>query len=167
MRTQDEIADRAREQSAKFFDFWAEVLLCFLDYDHAKPLIKPEFTREQWDAMDNSVGGDAPRHPRVLTEFDIPEQMAGYMRFAWGKVSDHRGISAGRSVEKLAALAWLLGDDDVVAFAEDSANYPQYGAPILRHICERYGLPIPDDEHLQRMMQGERCTDDCEEGCGE
>ena len=167
MRTQDEIAAKVAERDDDLLGFRADVLLCFLDYDHAKPLIKPEITREQWDAMDNSVGGDAPRHPRVLTASDIPEQMAGYMRFAWGKVSDHRSISAGRSVDKLAALAWLLGDDDVVAFAEDPTNYPQYGAPILRHICERYGLPIPDDEHLQRMMQSERCTDDCEEGCGE
>lgn len=167
MRTQDEIAAKVANGNDDLFGFQAEVLMCFLDYDHAKPLIKPEFTRERWDTMPNGVGGDAPQHPRILTEADIPEQMAGYMRFAWGKVNDHRSLSAGRSVEKLAALAWLLGDDDVVAFAEDPNNYAQYGAPILRHICERYGLPIPDDEGVQRMMQGEPCVAYCPSGCGE
>ena len=166
MRTQEEIAACCREKTAVDFNFWPNVLLCFLDYEHAREFLQPGFPADQWNTRGNTCGGEAPRHDRVLVEADIPEQLAGYMRFAWTKVRGHRGISAGLSVEKLAALAWLLGDDDVVAFAEDDRNYPQYGAPILRYLCERYGLPIPDDEGLRRMARGEPCMAYCPSGCG-
>lgn len=165
MRTQSEIVDLYRKKAA-FLDFTNEVLIAFLDYDHAKEFLKPEVTAEAWEVMSRSVGGDAPTHSRLLGESDISEQMAGYMRFAWGKVEDHRGISAGRSVQKLAALAWLTGDDEILPFSENNSNYAQYGAPILKHICEKYGLPMPSDRGLLRMAEGLPCVKDCEEGCG-
>ena len=166
MRTQEEIVERCRAKSAEFLSFEPEVLLDYLDYAHAKEFLEPEVTEEQWAGLDHGAGGNAPSHKRILVESDIPEQMAGYMSFAWGKVEDHRGISAGRSIEKLKALAWLLGDDETVTFAEDSSNYPQYGAPILKCLCQRYDLPIPEGEGLRRMAEGLPCVDGCEEGCG-
>ena len=167
MRTQEEIVLRIQKKSKEFLNFESEVLYDYLDYDHAEPLKlqSPMPDREQFEVQSCGIGGDAASYQHVLTEAQIPEQMAGYMRFAWGKVEDHRGISAGRSVQKLAALAWLLGDDDVVAFAENEGNYAQYGAPILKHICEKYGLPIPDDAGLLRMMEGSPCEDGCGMGC--
>lgn len=166
MRTQPEIVDLYRKRAAAPFDFAGEALISFLDYDHAKEFLRPEVTAEEWANTRHSVGGDAPAHARVLVGADIPEQMAGYMRFAWGKVEDHRGISAGRSVQKLAALAWLTGDDEILPFSDDNNNYAQYGAPILKYICEKYGLPVPSDEGLLRMAQGLPCVEGCEQGCG-
>ena len=166
MRTQSEIADLIREQRQIPLHFGPEALMDYLDYSHAKEFLKPDITSEQWDGLERGIGGNAPNHTRMLGEADIPEQMAGYMSFAWGKVDDHRGISAGRSVQKLAALAWLTGDDEILPFSEDSDNYAQYGASILKHICEKYNLPIPDDEGLLRMAQGLPCVEDCEQGCG-
>jgi hypothetical protein len=82
------------------------------------------------------------------------------MAFAWGKARDHRGISASRSVEKMRTWVWLLDDPEI------TANYQNYGAPILRAICERYGFPIPDGDDMRRMSEGEPCRDGCDEGCG-
>src|SRR5277367_4801730 len=97
---------------------------------------------------------------------DALGELREYMVFAWGKVEDHRGISAGRSVDKCAAWAWLLGRDDVYKAAHDGKNYAQYGAPALKLICEAFDLPVPADKGLQRMMRGEPCTDNCGNGCG-
>jgi len=87
-----------------------------------------------------------------------------YLEFAIGKIQGHRGISAGRSVDKLREMAWLLGRDDVMA-AMDKADYQNYGAPKIKAFAEGMGLPWPDDEDLARMALGYPCTDDCEGGC--
>jgi len=92
-------------------------------------------------------------------------QMREYMEFAWGKVDDHRGLSAGRSVEKFEAWVWLLADQETLD-KMNAADYPQYGAPKLAVVCEAYGFPIPDDEGIRSMIQGLACHADCENGCG-
>lgn len=101
-----------------------------------------------------------------LSDDRVRDEMRQYMaEVGWDKVLGHRGISAGRTVEKMTAWLWLLGDDEMVRFAEDDSNYPQYGAPILKAICEKYGFPIPDDPAARRMAVGRRCVPDCDEGC--
>jgi len=82
--------------------------------------------------------------------------------FGWGKVRNHRGLSADRTILKMKAWLWLLGDDELEAFAADYANYPQYGAPILKAICEKYDFPIPED-----VTWCERCKDYTGPGTGE
>jgi hypothetical protein len=91
--------------------------------------------------------------------------MAAYMSFAWSKVEDHRAISASRSIDKLGAYVWLMGDDNVLSEME-AAGYAQYGAPKLACVCLAYGLPIPQDEEVQRMIRGETCRPGCDAGCG-
>src|SRR5258706_374110 len=100
-RTQDEIVPRI---AAIADDDWAgfgrEVLIPALDFTHAKPYLVPEATAAEWD----------------IDEAGDTEAAAwSYLDFAIGKIQDHRGISAGRSVDKLTEYAWLLGRDDVVA----------------------------------------------------
>lgn len=154
LRTQDEIAERVRayEMGAEdFFGFAREVLIEALDYEHAKPYLKAESTAESWG--------------EPATANEQYEAAVEYYEFALGKIEDHRGISASRSVTKLTEYAWLLCRDDVTE-AMNAANFPQYGAPKVKAFADGFGLPWPDDEIFARMAAGEPCTDDCMAGCG-
>lgn len=102
---------------------------------------------------------------KPVTHEEVAEQLRSYMEFAWGKVRDHRGISAGRSIEKITEWAWLLGRDDVMA-AMDGADYAQYGAPKLAAACRLLDLPIPEGEDLANMIAGQPCERGCDMGCG-
>jgi hypothetical protein len=153
MRTQDEILKRIKSTES-MFGFNREVLVPMLAFENAKEFL--------------TVDSETEKKWKTLTEAEQRDEMKTYMEFAWGKVSDHRGLSAGRSVEKMCAWTWLLGTDEQSAEIDRMAdvNYPQYGAPVLKRVCEIFGLPMPDDESILRMTRGEPCTPDCEMGCG-
>jgi hypothetical protein len=157
MRTQEEILERIRSMQASgdIFGFAREVLIEYLDFECAKEFLKPEpeTTTEEWEENRPSTDEDA----RVAAR--------KYAEFAWGKVQDHRSLSAGRSIVKMSAWAWLLGLSDAVVLA-DIEDYAQYGAPKLKILCEAMGLPVPDEEWAIRMMRGKPCRDGCEDGCG-
>lgn len=146
-RSQAEIVAKIEEaKSNDVFGFKSEVLLGALQFDHAKTYLKPEVTAEEWA----KIGDDLP--PQL-------EQMRDYMAFAIGKAQDHRGISAYRSVEKLNAWTWLLGCEPI------DEPFAQYGAPILKALCERHGFDWPDDEDINRMAEGKPCESGCLDGC--
>ena len=153
-RTQDEIVARIRAVEAEdWMGFHTEVLLDSLDYEHAKGWLKPETTAGEWDRTEPT---------------DLAVEAREYLDFAVGKILDHRGISAGRSVDKLTELAWLLGRDDVLA-AMDTADYPQYGAPKVKVFAHGMGwadLWPAADVGLERMAAGEPCRPGCQNGCG-
>lgn len=154
MRTQDEIAAKVRESRNQVLDFAGDALLAYLDFEHAREFLKPETTPEKWAEIHVPLDAD-----KVIAE------MREYMSFAWEKVEDHRGLSAGRSVDKMTAWAWLLGDGGAYE-AIEAAEYTNYGAPKLAAICRVLGFPIPDDAGVQRMIAGERCGSGDECGCG-
>jgi hypothetical protein len=153
-RSQEQIAARIESIKADdFFGFRREVLLGSLDFEHARPFLKAEATVEAWE-----------EEPAETTVESVLQSATKYLDFAFGKALDHRGISAGRSVEKMTEYAWLLGDD---ALAERmGGHYAQYGMPALLAFAERFDLPIPEDERVERMGQGLKCRPDCDEGCG-
>lgn len=154
-RSQDEIAARIREVRAAdddLFGFRTEVLAEYLDREHFREFAKPDADLSDWAAPESLAAA--------------AEQGASYLAFAFGKALDHRGLSAARSVEKLAECAWLQGRDDVVA-AMENAGYAQYGVPKLLVYAAAFDLPVPEDEALARMGRGEECDPDgCEAGCG-
>lgn len=124
-RSQDDIF--ARAQAADDMFGWAqEVLLPYLDFEHAKPLLHDGVTAEQYAecAEDPTKIGEAARE---------------YHLFALGKIEAERGISAERSVIKLREFAWLMGLDDVVA-AMDAAEYSPYGAPKVAAFAADLGF---------------------------
>lgn len=151
-RTQSEIVARFREVRERFLDFESEVLAGYLDYDHARPYLTADTTRESW-----AEAQDDPAQAR--------EAAGAYLEFAFGKARDHRGISAIRSVQKLSGWAWLLGHDDLAEQMRRDENYPRYGVPALVLFATTLDLPVPDDPGLQRMATGQPCTPDCSEGC--
>ena len=157
VRAQDEIVARFEVYSNTSFNAsdilgWRrEVLAEALDFEHARPFLKPDVTADSWDA--------------VPTEEQLADKAAAYLDFGYGKAIDHRGISADRSVSKLREFAWLLGRDDVVE-AMDKAGYAQYGAPKLLAFAVGMDLPVSTDRAFQRMAAGQLCRPACEDGCG-
>lgn len=159
MRSQEEIA--ARIGAIKDHDmlgFQHEVLVGALDWEHAQVFLKPGTSKREWDRL------------RPRSEVQVRADALHYLKFAMGKIADHRGISAVRSVDKMHQYAWLLGCDDIDALVRDTP-YGQYGAPIVRATAVRLGGPFQAewvkiaDEPLNRMAEGKPCTDGCAEGC--
>lgn len=152
MRTTEEVIARIQETlKTDMFGFKASALLELLTFEQAKPFLKTDASSDGWKT--------------ATTREELLACMREYMEFAWGKVEDHRGISAGRSVEKFEAWIWALGDDATLKEFED-APYAQYGAPQLAVVCRAYGFTIPDTESLARMITGEPCEPGCQDGCG-
>ena len=151
-RTQDEIVARIKAVEADdYFGFRRDVLVHALDFEHAREFLQPDATAMEWaEAAETDALGGAK----------------AYYGFALGKIRDHRGISASRSVGKLGEYAWLLGRDDVVA-AMQAADYAQYGAPKVKAFGEGLGLPWPDEPEMVRMAAGDPCEPECAMGCGQ
>lgn len=154
MKTTDEIVDRIKASDDPF-GFDREVLIGYLPFKVANDA---GFLRD--DAEDWGDDWTEPTRENVLRD------MGKYMEFAWSKALGHRGLSAGKSVVRMRAWCWLLGDEDEI----DWDDYAQYGVPILKALCERYGFPVPDGEWegkaIHRMAAGLPCEPGCEDGCG-
>lgn len=123
-KTQKQIVNRINNiKDDDFFGWQTGDLIAYLDFEHAKQFLKDDVTAEQWaDMMEK-------RTPK--------EKIEGYMKFAWDKANNCRGISAGRSLEHMKAWVWLDGEDDLLNIIE--ADYDHYGKPHLVAICEHYG----------------------------
>lgn len=107
--------------------------------------------------------------PRTVN--NVLAVMRDYMSFALDKAADHRGISASRSIEHFRNWLWLIEDEDpkysaALSFLSDNRNYPQYGVPILKKICEAIGYHFPTgNSALDHMSRGEPCGCSWECGC--
>ena len=125
-----------------------------LDYEFAKPFLKEDVTEKGWDEDKMSSEKDA-----------VVSRMKDYIEFALGKAYNHRGLTAMRSVCRFRAWLWLAGDDKLFEFSSDNENYHSYGVPILKIVCDKYGLPFPKNREMIRMASGKSCRDGCDEGC--
>lgn len=162
MRTQDEILARFtgfRNTVDDMFGFRQEALLEAMTLETAERtgVLKEDFDRSQW------------------TEPDVEKAARGYLLFAVEKAVNHRGLSAGRSIEKLEEWLWVLGDEAALnAFVD--AGYAQYGVPKLALLVEAWDMRVAADEAVvheghsldewRRMARGEPCTPGCDRGCG-
>lgn len=156
-RTQDEIVARYHSSDG-FLGFAAEVLAEAMSVETIRSINPAAELPEGWTPKTTEA---------------IEAEARDYLTFAVGKIVDHRGISAVRSVTKLTEFAWLLGRDDVVA-AMGAAEYEQYGAPQVKAFADGMGwtfLDLPawpgDRDALARMAEGLPCTEDCQNGCGQ
>lgn len=125
MKTEQEIVERIQTRKDALFDFTLDALLPFLSFENAKPFLQEHVTAEQWE--------DA-RTP--LTRENVIRAIQGYLPFAFEKAEDQRGLSASRSISKMQAWLWALGDDEMVEFC--SAHYAPYGMPALEAIRDKY-----------------------------
>lgn len=153
-RTPEELASwYAARRRADQFGFEAETVVPYLPFALARPYLRSDVAESNW-------------RPISLNGADVREQMRSYMEFAWSKVINHRGVSASRSVTKLATWCYVLGDDEAEAICRDESRYSQYGAPILAYLCDRFGFDRPANDAVARMARGQPCRDGCTEGCG-
>lgn len=129
--------------------FARDVLVLHMDYDDARPWLKPDVEESDW-------------HPLTRDPDAVLAELREYLDFAWTKAIDHRGISASRSIDKLRALAWLAGLDAAVA-EMDAAGYGPYGAPKLAALSRAVEVPIPAGDMARRMAAGEPCVPLCVE----
>ena len=116
MPTQDQILSRIQEKAEEALNFENEVLIPHLDFEHVQEFLKAGVTAEEWNR-----------------EECIPplKEAKMYMEnFGWPKAIGHRGISASRTVQKMAAWAFLMDDAKAMSIIETSA-YPMYGVPVL------------------------------------
>ncbi len=158
MRTNLEIVSKIRKHENDFFGFISTDLLEYLSFDLAKQFL-------EGDDIKKVESGKAKWKPSSLKTPYIIKSMKKYMVFALSKAENHRGLSASRSIEHFKAWIWLLGNDDYNFIRWN--NYKNYGAPVLRQICEKYQFAFPDDNiGLKNMSQGLKCSENCKEGCG-
>lgn len=159
MRNDNEILERIEVvKKLDLLGLSIQDLILRLSYEAAKDagLVKEGCSKEEWEDGQPSAEPDA-----------VKGELCRYLEFAWEKSIGHRGISAGRSINHIQNWLWLIGDDEGLAFAEDDRNYPQYGAPILKFVSDRYGYDYPRHESAMRMARGESCVEGCDMGCGE
>ena len=151
MKTQEEIRARFDEHRGSYddmFGFKQEALFEALEFASVADIVQEGVTADGWH------------------EVDVEKTAREYLKFAVGKVADHRGISASRSVEKFTEWLWVLDDADLSRRFEE-AEYSPYGAPKLAVLAEAWGIRTSemDSEAWSRMSKGMNCTDDCREGC--
>lgn len=153
MRTDQEIIARIKEVE-KLDIFGTEVgdLMNYLPFDSVRSWLKPEVSLDQWEKT---------RQPH--THENILKEMKDYMPFAVDKATNHRGLSASRSIFHYKAWVWLLGDADYETVDWDA--FQNYGCPILALIGETYGITTERSEAFRNMASGRPCYPDCNEGC--
>lgn len=154
MQNFEKIIARIKETQDDFFNESSDLLI-YLPYIHAKEFLKENYTEEKWS-----------KTVKRLNEEIVISEMKEYMPFALEKASNHRGLSASRSIEHFQNWLFLLGDDELLNFSQQGGNYTNYGCPILKKICQKYGFEYPSSLEMQRMAEGKPCVDNCEEGCG-
>jgi hypothetical protein len=163
MRTTEEtlarIAYLNTNSAEDFFGAQRGDLIATLPFEDAKEFLTPEGVAKGAVVWDEN---------REDTDDKIVAKMGRYMEFAVGKAMNHRGLSAGRSLDHYRAWTWVLGDEHFEAI--EWANYQNYGAPVLLQIAEKYKFSIPTgtDRDLARfinMSQGQMCHLGCQDGC--
>ena len=168
MKTTKDIVERLRELDKKGMEelmakLASSDLFTYLSFEEAKEFVNPEALKPE-NIEQSKI--DWEKDVEQLTEKHIIDKMKNYMTFALDKASNHRGLSANRSVAHFEHWLWLIEDQELLDFINQPDSYSMYGCPILKKICEKYDMIYPTDEVMQRMARGEPCIDGCEQGCG-
>lgn len=140
MKTQAEIIARIKEVEASGEDFFGAMrndLLQFLTFENAKEFLKEDATEEAWNEIRTKAGISGEGDDSMVIK-----EMLDYLPFAWDKANNCRGLSAGRSIDHMKAYLWLLGDNELLDYAENS--YCLYGKNVLKKISEKYNFPWKD-----------------------
>lgn len=130
-----EVAKTIMNDADDYFGFAREVAIDFLPFEDAKQYLKPEYILK--------VAGGATAYVQITDVKEAAQDFLDYMVFAWMKAMDERGISASRSVLKLATWMKILGRPDVANILEDDHLFAPYGRPALRKACLVLGIDCP------------------------
>jgi len=156
-RTQDEIVARIEELlDNDFFGSETQELLSALDFEHAKQFLKEDATEKDWESYPSD-------------EAQLRKDAKGYLEFAIGKATDHRGLSAARSIGHYRGWVWLLEPELFAGF--DSAPYAPYGVPqlhaaaVVLDFVDEFDRLADQHPELLNMVDGRPCEPGCVEGC--
>jgi len=139
LRNEQEIIEKFKKeiQSANPFNFKPEVMLDYMSFENAKSFLKEDFVKE--------VEAGTKQYHHINTIKEAVQDFIDYMVFAWGKALHQRGLSAGRSVDKLSAWLWLLKRDDLADLIVREDLYKPYGSPALIKVCEALNINVPKE----------------------
>lgn len=163
-RTVEEVLSYRPRDGESIFGFDREALAECLTFEEAKPWLKPDAKGEGWTSK--------PRTREAVLSI-----LAEYMgRIGLDKAVNHRGLSADRTIEKMRAWCWLMADDEAVRIC-DETPYANYGAPILKALCEHFGLDwqaMLSSDYKRSIFEAQAegqicpaCRAGDESGCGE
>jgi len=124
MKTKQQIKDKMVELKNDVMSFKREALVDFL-------------TEEEGNSFGFSAVEGTKWEQRELTRESVLEKMKDYMDFAIEKAIDERGISAGRSINKMQMWLWIIEEDAVLGELPRKYFY-WYGLPALIKICEHF-----------------------------
>jgi hypothetical protein len=145
-----------------FFGVWGTELLLRLPLQKAIPFMKGD---HGWDEESWS------RTKRKRDKTSLIDEMEDYIQDAIDKAVSHKK-SCVVSLDYYRAWAWLLKDMDLFSYLIDGRNFPNFGAPMLYAVIEKYSLQdlLPDDEikrtQFLNMALGKKCNNLCP-SCGE
>lgn len=150
MKAAKEIAMKFEEENKKSASNWPDVLVGYIPYEQAKALGLVK------------VGGDARDWKfKKLVEKTVVDEMKAFVDFALPKVAAHTSLAAMRGMDKLRAWTWLIDKDTEIAWE----NFPNFGAPVLKQICEKFEFGWPAHPVLNQMAKGLPCSPECVRGC--
>ena len=136
-RSYEEIIEKIEEinqpQSNDLSAIKINDLVDYLPFELAKKYLIDDAKKKQW-------GEIKPKDRQ-----SILEEMKDYIKFAWQKANNFRGLSAGRTMAHYSIWIWLIGDD-----FGDIEEYQFYGKDNLVKICKYYGF------HNQNLDDGVR-----------
>lgn len=138
LKTSKEARQKHTEtRSEDVLNFIQEILIQFIAFEDIKDIIDPEHLPKI------ESGEEVWLEPLSLEE--AVQDFLDYMVFAWGKALDERGISAGRSIQKLGTYLWLFSRPDLEELIKKDSLYYPYGRPALRKVCEELGIQTPNE----------------------
>lgn len=154
-KTVMQILQRFSEQSTPWEDaqvFAKSALLQFVPYKMAFQHVDYRPTPAEWS-----------EYYRKLTRTSVVKVIEQYMKYAWARVLDERGLAAQAAIAHFRVWFWILDVKKVIRFLDDPRNYPCHGAPMLRAICEyfkwdyRKYLPLFKAHLAEKFLRGEGC----------
>jgi len=123
-------------RESSFLGCECEIAVNFLPFEEGKDKFKKEYIQRVED-------GEI-KHTYISDVSEGTQDFLDYMVFAWMKAMDERGLSALRSIIKLATWIEILGRKDVADILNDDKLYNPYGRPALREACKKLGINYPD-----------------------
>ena len=133
----EEVKRIMENPSDKDFGFDISVAIDYISLEDDPKHFKEDYKKQ--------VKEGKAEHHQITDVYEAAHDFLDYMVFAWRKARDERGLSAGRSITKLAAWMKILNRPDVAKILNDDNLYAEYGKPALRKACEMLGINCPGD----------------------
>lgn len=162
MRSDEEIIRYYRKiQPFDFFGIWGTEFLMRLPLHRATAFMKPDhgWTEETWAKAQMKKDRES-----------IVDEMEDYFQDAVEKVLRHTKFCL-TALDHYRAWTWLLADMDIFAYITDDKNFPNFGAPMIAAVMQKYEFDylLPDEEirksSFQNMANGKKCNEFCVNGC--